>query len=320
MCSRFDSSSKGVLNSNRRMLDKITAEYVIRHPCKMQLDQSKYNLNELTNRLIDAVDFIINAQRVNLDKATDKFRFHSEKLLTSKRNSLEISKSYFKANPCRDKIDLSKNDLASNNKMLIKGVNLTVENNRREFNYLLEKSIFKNPNLIYSNKFRDFEYLTDKFLSKSNELILTKTHDLDSIRSRSVIKNHLDEYIDSCNEDLANLKSKLNKAYQSKINESKKDFEIILNKKLFESPEMLLESKTERLDKIKSSSCLKNPYGLLDDYRAELKIYEEKLDKINQVIMLKKDQEKQKATYRIMLVAIAVLAIILLIIVFGGIL
>ena len=320
LCSRFDSSSKDVLKSNRRMLDKITTEYVIRHPCKMQLDQSRSNLNELTYRLIDAVDLIINAQRVNLDKATDKFRFHSEKLLTSKRNSLEISKSYFKANPCRDKIDLSKKELASNKNMVIKEVNLTVGSNRREFNYLLEKSIFKNPNLIYSNKSRDFEYLTDKFLSKSNELILTETHDLDSIRSRSVIKNHLEEYIDSRNGDLANLKSKLNKAYQSKINESKKDFEIILNKKLFESPETLLESKTERLDKIKSSSYLKNPYGLLDDYRAELKIYGEKLDKINQVIMLKKDQEKQKTTYRRIIVAIAVLVMILLIIVFGGIL
>ena len=112
----------------------------------------------------------------------------------------------------------------------------------------------------------------------------------------------------------------MNKGYQSKINESKKDFESILNKKLFENPEMLFKSETEQLDKIKSSNCLKNPYVLLDGYRAELKIYEEKLDKINQVIMLKKDQEKQKATYRIIIVAIAVLVMILLIIVFGGIL
>ena len=119
---------------------------------------------------------------------------------------------------------------------------------------------------------------------------------------------------------MANLKLKLNKNYQSKINECKRDFESILNKKLFENPKMLLKSKTEQLDKIKSSNCLKNPYGLLDDYKAELKIYEEKLDKINQVIMLKKDQEKQKATYRKIIVAIAVLVMILLIIVFGGIL
>ena len=130
----------------------------------------------------------------------------------------------------------------------------------------------------------------------------------------------MDGYIDSDSEYLANLKLKLNKNYQSKINECKRDFESILNKKLFENPKMLLKSKTEQLDKIKSSNCLKNPYGLLDDYKAELKIYEEKLDKINQVIMLKKDQEKQKATYRKKIVAIAVLVMILLIIVFGGIL
>ena len=315
LCSRFDSSSGELVKSNRVMLDKITTEYVIRHPCKMQLDQSKSNLNELTNRLIDAMDFIINAQKVNLDKASDKFKFHSEKLL-----SLEISKSFFKSNPCQDKIDLSQKELDSNKNMIIKEVNLTVENNKRELNHVLEKNIFKNPNLIYSNKSRDFEYLTDKFISKSKELILTKTHDLDSVRSKSIIKNHLNGYIDSGSKDLANLKLKLNKSYQSKIKESKKDFEIVLNKKLFESPEILLKSGTDQLDKIKSSNCLKNPYVLLDDYRAELKIYEEKLDKINQVIMLKKDQEKQKATYRKIIVAIAVLVMILLIIVFGGIL
>lgn len=320
LCSRFDSSSGELVKSNRVKLDKITTEYVIRHPCKMQLDQSKSNLNELTNRLIDAMDFIINTQKVNLDKASNKFKFHSEKLLTSKRNSLEISKSFFKSNPCQDKIDLSKKELVSNKNMIIKEVNLTVENNKRELNFVLNKNIFKNPNVIYSNKSRDFGYLTDKFISKSNELILTKTHDLDSIRSKSIIKYHLNGYIDSSNDDLANLKLKLNKGYQSKINESKKDFESILNKKLFKNPEILLKSETEQLDKIKSSNCFKNPYALLDDYRSELKIYEEKLDKINQVIMLKKDQEKQKATYRIIIIAIAVLVMILLIIVFGGIL
>ena len=320
LCSRFDSSSGELVKSNRVMLDKITTEYVIRHPCKMQLDQSKSNLNELINRLIDAMDFIINTQKVNLDKASNKFKFHSEKLLTSKRNSLEISKSFFKSNPCQDKIDLSKKELVSNKNTAIKEVKLTVKNNKRELNYVLEKNIFKNPNLIYSNKSRDFEYLTDKFISKSNELILTKTHNLDSIKSKSIIKNHLNGYIDSNNENLANLKLKLNKGYQSKKKKKKKDFESILNKKLFENPEMLFKSETEQLDKIKSSNCLKNPYVLLDGYRAELKIYEEKLDKINQVIMLKKDQEKQKATYRIIIVAIAVLVMILLIIVFGGIL
>ena len=320
LCSRFDSSSGELVKSNRVMLDKITTEYVIRHPCKMQLDQSKSNLNELINRLIDAMDFIINTQKVNLDKASNKFKFHSEKLLTSKRNSLEISKSFFKSNPCQDKIDLSKKELVSNKNTAIKEVKLTVKNNKRELNYVLEKNIFKNPNLIYSNKSRDFEYLTDKFISKSNELILTKRYELDSIKNKTVIKNRLHEHIETGNEDLENLKLRLNKSYRFKMNENKNNLKVVLNKRLFKSPEMIYESKRDQLDKIKSSNCIKNPYGLMDDYRSELKIYEEKLDKINQVIMLKKDQEKQKVTYRIIIVAIAVLVIILLVIVFGGIL
>ena len=104
------------------------------------------------------------------------------------------------------------------------------------------------------------------------------------------------------------------------MNENKNNLKVVLNKRLFKSPEMIYESKRDQLDKIKSSNCIKNPYGLMDDYRSELKIYEEKLDNINQVIMLKKDQEKQKATYQRIIVAIAVLVIILLVIVFGGIL
>ena len=317
---RFNSSSQLLLSDRRNSLSKIKQEYVIRHPCKMQLDQSRYNLNELETRLIDAMDLIINAHKVNLDKASDKFKFHSEKLLTSKRHELEISKSYLITNPCMDKIDLSRKELVSNKNKIIKEVNLKVESDKRELGYILEKNIFKNPDLIYLNKSRDFEFLCDKFISKSNELILTKRYELDSIKNKTIIKNRLHEHIESGNEDLENLKLRLNRSYRSKINKNDNNLKVVLNKRLFKSPEMIYESKIKQLDKIKSSNCIKNPHSLLDDYKAELKIYEEKLDKINQVIMLKKDQEKQKATYQRIIVAIAVLVIILLVIVFGGIL
>ena len=76
-------------------------------------------------------------------------------------------------------------------------------------------------------------------------------------------------------------------------------------------------SKYNELDKIKTSKIIKNPDMLLDRYKRELKIYEEKMDKINQVIMLKKEQNKQKRIY-ISIIVIAVL-IIILIVIYGGI-
>ena len=87
---------------------------------------------------------------------------------------------------------------------------------------------------------------------------------------------------------------------------------------MFENPEMLYESKCDELDRIKASKVMKNPHILLEDYEKELKVYEDRLDNINQMIMLKKEQQKQKTIYIGIIVAFVIALI--LIIIFGGIL
>jgi len=166
----------------------------------------------------------------------------------------------------------------------------------------------------------DLNKLRDRFTTKSNGLILANHYRLESIKTKPVIKNHLNEYITLRSNQIANLKAGLEKGYGLTINQKEKDLHIVLNGRLFKNPEILYESQIDELNKIKTSKIIQNPYILLGYYRNELKIYEEKLDKINQVITLKKEQQKQKVTYTCIIVAIAVLLVIILIVIFGGIL
>ena len=150
---------------------------------------------------------------------------------------------------------------------------MKIESNQKELDYIMQKPIIKNPDLIFWTKSKNFSILKDKFMHKSNEIILRKTHDLETIKQTPALKNRLNDYLN--------------------FNQNK-------------------------LDKIKSSKVIKNPNIMLEDYKNELKIYEEKMDKINQVIILKKEQQKQKRIY-LGIIAAIVIAVILIII-FGGIL
>ena len=313
---RFSAASDDIVKTQRNSLEKIKSKYVIERPCKIQLDAKKLNLNALRNRLIDAMNSIIKSHRVNLDKATDNFKFHSEKLLTTKRHSLEISKSYLKTNPCQNQIDVMKSSLDANKSKLNREISLKIENSQKDLHHVLQKPIFRNPDLIYLDKSKDFAILTDRFRHKSSEILLTKTHDLESIRNAPALKNRLKDYLTFSK--INNLDLRLEKSFSLKIDQNKKDLSAVLDRKIFKNPSMIYESKREDLEHIKSSKIIKNPYALLDDYKNELNEYNEKLDKINQVIMLKKEQQKQK---RIYLAVIAVIVIVvILIIIFGGIL
>ena len=247
---RFNMTSNELVKSHRVALEKMTNEYVIRHPCKMQLDSSKSSLNELRVRLLDAMNLIINNQKVNLDKASDKFNFLSEKLVTSKRHGLEMSKSALITNPYQNQLDSSRKDLNIIEGKLINNVNVNVRNSKR-----------------------DLEILENSFENRSRELIMKKSHELDSIKSKGIIKN----------------------------------------------PQRLFESKYNELEQMKNNKMIKNPNLILDSYKSELDIYREKLDKIKQVLELKKEQQMQKQRYMIVIAAIVIVMIIVLVIL-GGIL
>jgi len=315
---RLEISSESMLKSKQNMIDKIKQEYVIRRPCKIQLDVKTTNLNELKTRLIDAMNSIINNQRVNLDKATNNFNFHSKNLLTSKRHSLEMSKSYFKANPCQGSVDNAKNDLALNKNRLEREIDLKIEHDKNSLEVILDRPIFKNPKTIYLNKSYEFESLKGRFNVRSKEIVLAKRHGLNSIRYSSVIKNRLSDNLKRNNDELDTARSNLKKTFNLKILENRKDLNHVLSARILSNPEILYESKREDFDKIKTSKIIQNPYLLLEDCRNELKIYGDKLENINQMMMLKKEQQRQKTMYIAIIVLIVV--VLILVMIFGGIL
>ena len=94
----------------------------------------------------------------------------------------------------------------------------------------------------------------------------------------------------------------------------------IKNHTAIRNPQRIYESRRVELNQVKDNKIIRNPYLMLDRYRNELKIYEEKLDKINSVIMLKKEQKRQKQIYIIIIAAIVIVMIIVLILMLGGIL
>ena len=207
---RFELKSFDLIHSNRLNLNKIKEEYVIRNPCKIQIDQKDYYLNEMSNRLIDDINEISTNYRLNLDKTCDSFKYNADKLITSKKHSLDISKSYLKTNPCMNKIHNLENELEINYNKLNREISLKIENDKKELRYLYKSNIIKNPNLIYSKKSTEFQALNEKFINKSNEIILKNKHKLNSIKSMKVIEDPY-SILDDYKNDLIIYKEKLDK-------------------------------------------------------------------------------------------------------------
>lgn len=248
---RFKSVSGDVINSNRVALEKLTSQYVIKHPCKMQLDASRSNLNELQTRLFTSMENILKTNRSNLDKASDNFNFLSKNMVMSKQHEFEMVKSSFSPNLFNKRIDDSRTGLRVIYDRLTDQLNALVNDNQS-----------------------DLKQARDDFENASQKLILDNSYMLGSIKNHTAIRN----------------------------------------------PQMIYESGRVGLNQVKDNKIIRNPYLMLDRYRNELKIYEEKLDKINSVIMLKKEQKRQRQTCIIIIVAIVIVMIIVLILMLGGIL
>lgn len=273
LCRRFEYCSCELVNSRKNMLKKIKSEYVIRHPCRMQLDSSSLKLNELQSRLLDALNSIIKTKRHNLDNATDEFRFLSDKFLSTQSFRLNNVKTYYAIqNPCRIQLDNAYSDFSVlKDNVYIFAVH-KLQSSQKDFGNALNSSIFKNPKLICEGKSEKLNMITSQFLNRSNEIILRDNHLLDLVKKSPALRN----------------------------------------------PYLICESKIDELDKIKQNNLIRNPFSMLDKHKQRLNECRQKLDKINQYIELKQAQEKQKSTYRKIIVAIVVIAIIILIIVFNG--
>lgn len=316
---RFEYSSCDLLNQKRNMLSKITSSYVIRHPCKMQLDTSRHKLNKLQSRLINAMDLIIKTNRHNLDKTTEEFKFSSNNFLSNQRFMLnQVKSSYCIENPC--KIQLEKSYLRLNNSksQLIDEINLIIKSNHNNLDKMIDKFKFSSNNLILNQKLR---------LNQSRS----------SLDSLNPSKTHIEKY----GENLQLLKSNIIKSFNHNIERKENDFNNLLKNNLFKNPDLIYKYKSDnlekltnkfinksneliltksyKLDSIKNKNVLKNPNLILDKPEYRLNVCKEKLDKINQVLKLRQEQDKQKSKYRKIIIAIIVMVIIIILLIYGGI-
>ena len=382
---RFDNVSGDVINSNRAALDKVTSQYVIKHPCKMQLDTSRYNLNELQNRLLNSMENILKTNRVNLDKATNDFNFLSKNMLMTKRHELDMVNSTFSENLCLNMIDASRNDLKLINDRVVSQVNGSVGDRRRNLDRAVSDFTAVSNSLVISKRHEfdlitstfsenlclnmidasrnDLKLINDRVVSQvnggvgarrrnldrvvsdftavSNSLVISKRHEFDLITStfsESLCLNKISEMGIKLNAVSTMIISLLKSSIDDKcriMDKTVSDFtnasqKIILdctyrldslrNNSAVKNPERIYESKRGDLTQIRNNKIIKNPYLILEPYRNELKIQEEKLDKINSVIMLKQEQKQQKQTYIKIIAVIVAVMIIILIVILGGIL
>ena len=384
---RFAVASTDIVKSKRLGLEKITNEYVIRYPCKMQLDSSGYNLDELKTRLIDAMNFIINNHRVNLDKVTDSFNFSSKNLLKSKNHELEIIKSYLKTNPCQSRVEISKNELVGFENRTFKALSLKISDSRKDLDYICQRNIIRNPSMIFTEKSRNFDIEVEKFINSSNNILTSKNHNLEMVK-QYIKTNPCKGKVDRSKKELAEYRNRTVKALSLKISDSRKDLDYICQRNIIRNPAVIFTEKSRsfnvevdkfvnssnnvilenryrlesykkapviknrlddyfkrssdeingmnlRLEKsyksivtenrkdlnnVLESKIIKDPYILLEKPKQELRIYEDRLDNVHQMIELRKAQKKQKATYIKIIVAIITIMIIILIVILGGIL
>ena len=390
LCNRFDNASSGLLDSNRHLLENIKSEYVIRNPCKMQLDSSRSRLRELQTRLMDVMDLTLKSNQVNLDQTIIQFNFYSEKLIESKRHGLDkVKDSSVIRNPCRIQINKKSVRLKSSQDKLRISVNHKIESAQRDFRSVLNIKLLKNPELLYLTKQDELYKVCNKFKGRSNELVLKNSHRLNVAKNSPAIRNRLDNYLGNCSTKINNLNFRANQSFNLKIKENRKDLEFVLNKNIVKNPDSVIENKSNelakltdkfsslsngiilshsyRLDAIKANPVIKNhlkndlnydssklndlslslkknfnlrinenkknleavtnrniirsPYLILEPHKLQINRNMEKLEKLEQIINLKKEQKKQKATYTKIIAAIivVVIMIIVLLILFGGI-
>ena len=169
------------------MLNKITSSYVIRNPCKMQINSSKYKLSELHSRLIKAMDSIIKSNRHNLDKTAKDFEFLSDKFIQNRKFKLNsIKSSYAIQNTCRIQLNQLKLNLFSSKDNI---VNLT--------------------NQKFQKSENDFINLKSRFNYSSVELITSKSNSLNKITSSYVIRNPCKMQLEKLQINLKFLKKQL---------------------------------------------------------------------------------------------------------------
>lgn len=236
LVNRFNFTSNELIASRKNLLSNFKSEYVIRYPCKMQLDKARYNLDLFESCLVESMDKLLKDYKVGLDKTVDNFLVLADKNITYEKHKLnKIKKSYFFKNPCVNQLTKLKSLINISSDKLTNII-------QNDFN-------FKN---------QSFENLRKDFITKANKLILINSYKLNSIKSNSFLKNHLKNNITDYNNQINNLNSKLIKNIDVDMNNHKEDLKGYKDNKLIKNPYLILEpyklrlnQSEEKLDKIK---------------------------------------------------------------------
>lgn len=250
---RFHSTSRELIISNRVRLNNVTNEYVIRHPCKIQIDLSKSCLIELENRLIDAMHLILNKNRFDVDRLTNNFKFLSQKMVDSKRHEVEMSKSYLITNPCQKRIDTSRNNLN-----------------------LIEEKLVSQANICLDNGRRDFELASSNFQNCSRDLINSNRGMLDRLTNEYVIRNPCKIQFDTLRGNLNDFQKGLNNAFDSILSKKKINHERLADE--FEAASRnVLMLKRHDFEIAKSNFSATLYQNRIDSSRNSLNLVEDKL-------------------------------------------
>ena len=365
LASRFKYSSDEFLSSKRIMLNKITSSYVIRNPCKMQINSSKYKLSELHSRLIKAMDSIIKSNRHNLDKTAKDFEFLSDKFIQNRKFKLNsIKSSYAIQNPCRIQLNQLKLNLFSSKDNIVNLTNQKFQKSENDFinlksrfnyssvelitsksnslNKITSSYVIRNPckmqleklqinlnnakaNLIdgtllviKTNKF-NLDKIVNEFRFTSNKFISAQNFRLNNIKSSYVIQSPCKIQFDKSDALLTSKKEDIIRLFNQKVKTERNDFNNMLKNNLFKNPEIILNHKYDDLNQIKDNNIFKNPYLILDKYKNQLNTLKEKLDKQDEILKLKKEQQRQKSNYIKIIIVIVIILIIMLLLIVGGI-
>ena len=215
-------------------------------------------------------------------------------------------------------IDASRNDLKLINDRVVSQVNGGVGARRRNLDRVVSDFTAVSNSLVISKR-HEFDLITSTF---SESLCLNKISEMGiklnavSTMIISLLKSSIDDkcrIMDKTVSDFTNASQKI-------ILDCTYRLDSLRNNSAVKNPERIYESKRGDLTQIRNNKIIKNPYLILEPYRNELKIQEEKLDKINSVIMLKQEQKQQKQTYIKIIAVIVAVMIIILIVILGGIL
>lgn len=170
------------------------------------------------------------------------------------------------------------NNISHLNSRLITFMSSKLDENKKEFENILKKVVFKNSSYVYNSKQADFDLLSNRFSVVSNELIVSKGHELEKIKSSYSIRHPCKIQVDSLKSKLNELETRLIDAINLIIKNCKVNLDKAIVEFNFQS-EKSISSHKHSLETIKKSYLIENPCKIQLNYsKLQLNSFNKKLN------------------------------------------